>query len=72
MSTPVPAPSERQAVTIGEASQRLGVHRETLRAAIERGEFPASRIGRRWLVPVAAVERLLAGQPACLEAGDAT
>lgn len=59
MSTSVPAPLERQALTIGEAAQRLGVHRETLRAAIERGEVPAARLGRRWLVPVAALDELL-------------
>lgn len=59
MSTPAFANEERQALTIGEAARRLGVHRETLRAAIERGEVPASRLGRRWLVPVAAVEDIL-------------
>jgi excisionase family DNA binding protein len=59
MSTSVPAPVERQALTIGEAAQRLGVHRETLRGAIERGEIPAARLGRRWLVPVAALNSLL-------------
>jgi excisionase family DNA binding protein len=52
--------AEPQALTIGEAAVRLGVHRETLRAAIERGEIPAARLGRRWLVPVAALDRLLA------------
>ena len=51
--------AEPQALTIGQAAARLGVHRETLRAAIERGEFPAARLGRRWLVPVAALDRLL-------------
>jgi excisionase family DNA binding protein len=50
MSTSVIA--QPQALTIGEAAQRLGVHRETLRAAIARGEVPAARLGRRWLVPV--------------------
>lgn len=62
MSTPVPAREERQAITIGEAARRLGVHRETLRAAIERGEVPAARLGRRWLVPLVVVEDLLAGR----------
>ncbi|MGA2806304.1 MAG: helix-turn-helix domain-containing protein [Acidimicrobiales bacterium] len=52
--------AEPQALTIGQAAIRLGVHRETLRAAIERGEIPAARLGRRWLVPVAALDRLLA------------
>jgi excisionase family DNA binding protein len=60
MSTP--ARIEAQALSITEAAKRLGVHRETLRAAIARGEIPAGRVGRRWLVPVAAIERLLAGR----------
>lgn len=62
MSTPASASEERQAITIGEAARRLGVHRETLRAAIERGDVPAARLGRRWLVPIAAIEDLLAGR----------
>jgi excisionase family DNA binding protein len=56
MSTPTP---RREALPIGEAARRLGIHRDTLRAAIRRGEIPATRIGRRWLVPVAALDRLL-------------
>jgi excisionase family DNA binding protein len=59
MSTPAFASDGPLAVTIGEAARRLGVHRETLRAAIERGEVPAARLGRRWLVPIAAIEQLL-------------
>jgi excisionase family DNA binding protein len=59
MSTSVPAPLERQALTIGEAAKRLGVHRETLRSAIERGEIPAARLGRRWLVLPAPLDDLL-------------
>ena len=47
------------AVSIAEAAARLGIHRQTLRAAIERGDLRAVRIGRRWLVPVAAIDELL-------------
>jgi excisionase family DNA binding protein len=52
--------AEPQALNIGQAARRLGVHRETLRSAIKRGEIPAARLGRRWLVPVTALDRLLA------------
>lgn len=62
MSTP--ASEERQVLTIAEAAARLGIHRQTLRAAIERGDVRASRIGRRWLVPVAAIDELLEGRRA--------
>jgi excisionase family DNA binding protein len=58
MSTP--APIEPEAITIGQAARRLGVHRDTLRSAIARGEVPAARIGRRWLIPLAAIDDLLA------------
>ncbi len=58
-------PSGEPAVyTIAEAAARLGIHRQTLRAAIERGDVRAVRIGRRWLVPVAAIDELLGGHGA--------
>lgn len=63
MPTPAFAHEERQALSIGEAARRIGVHRETLRAAIDRGDLRAVRVGRRWLVPVAAIDELLAGRP---------
>ncbi len=47
--------------TLAEAAARLGIHRQTLRAAIERGDLRAVRIGRRWLIPVEAIEELLGG-----------
>ena len=59
MSTP--ASEQRQVLTIAEAASRLGIHRQTLRAAIERGDLRAVRVGRRWLVPLAAIDELLEG-----------
>ena len=38
----------------------LGLHRHTLAAAIRRGELPAVRLGRKVLVPTAALDHLLA------------
>lgn len=52
----------RLTLSIAEAAARLGVHRLTLRAAIDRGEIHALRVGRRWLVPVAVLDDLLAGR----------
>ena len=62
----MPGTPSKQAVTlsIAEAASRLGIHRQTLRAAIERGDLRAVRIGRRWLVPVAAIDELLEGDRA--------
>ena len=51
-------------LTITEAAARLGIHRQTLRAAIERGDLRAVRVGRRWLIPVAAIDELLGGHRA--------
>lgn len=55
---------ERLVLTIAEAAARLGIHRQTLRAAIERGDLRAVRVGRRWLIPVAAIDELLGGRRA--------
>lgn len=55
---------EPMVLTIAEAAARLGIHRQTLRAAIERGDVRAVRIGRRWLVPVTAIDELLGGHRA--------
>lgn len=57
---------ERLTVTVREAAKRIGVSHVSLYNAIERGEFPALRIGRRIVVPIAALEKYLAsaGSPA--------
>jgi excisionase family DNA binding protein len=55
-------PSETQTLSLAEAAFVLGVHRLTLRAAIERGEIRAVRVGRRWLVPRSAIADFLGGQ----------
>ena len=51
-------------LSIAEAAARLGIHRQTLRAAIERGDVHAVRVGRRWLIPVAAIDELLGARRA--------
>jgi excisionase family DNA binding protein len=48
-------------VTVVEAAKRLGIGRNSAYDAAARGEIPTIRIGKRILVPVAALERLLAG-----------
>jgi excisionase family DNA binding protein len=44
-----------------DAGKRLGLSRGSIYAAAARGEIPTIRIGRRILVPCAALDRLLAG-----------
>lgn len=53
---------DRLTHTVPEAAIRLRVGKNTLYDAIKRGEVPSVRIGRRLLVPVQALEAMLAGQ----------
>lgn len=53
---------KKLALSAKEAAELIGVHENTLRALIARGELRAVRVGRRVLVPRAALEHLLEGQ----------
>jgi excisionase family DNA binding protein len=59
--TTAPPQPTRQAYSVEEAAKLLGVGRTTAYLAVARGELPCIRIGRRVVVPRAALERLLAG-----------
>jgi excisionase family DNA binding protein len=57
----VAVPTEQRLVyTVEEAAQLLGISRSFAYEAAQRGEIPSMRIGRRILVPKAALERFLA------------
>jgi excisionase family DNA binding protein len=47
---------------ITEAAQLLGVGRNQAYEAAHRGELPVIRIGKRYLIPKAALDRMLAGE----------
>lgn len=49
----------RATATIAEAAQRLGIGRNAAYEAAERGDIPSIRIGKRILVPLAALDRML-------------
>jgi len=49
----------RLTMTVTEAAERLGIGRMQAYEAARRGELPTVRIGRRLLVPVSALERML-------------
>lgn len=51
--------SDRLTWTIAEAAQLLGISRACAYEAAHRGELPVRMIGRRMLVPRAALLRLL-------------
>jgi excisionase family DNA binding protein len=59
----------RLTLTVEEAAERLGISRNHAYASVKSGAIPAIRIGRRLLVPKAALERKLAIQDAFAEAG---
>jgi excisionase family DNA binding protein len=59
-----PAGEERLTYTLNEAARRLGISRALAYEAAHRGELPVCRIGRRVLVPRAALLRLLEDGPA--------
>ena len=61
MTTERPAPGQRRTMTVEEAGSILGVGRSAAYAAAQHGEIPTIRIGRRLLVPVDQLERLLSG-----------
>jgi excisionase family DNA binding protein len=52
--------SERRIVTVNEAASMLRISRAAAYQAAKRKQIPTIRIGRRVLVPLAALERMLA------------
>jgi excisionase family DNA binding protein len=51
--------TSRLVFSVEEARKQLGLSRGLVYEAIRRGEIPSIRIGRRILIPCAALERLL-------------
>ncbi len=51
---------ERKTVSVTQAARQIGIGRNLAYEGIRRGEIPAIKIGKRLLVPVAALERMLA------------
>ena len=49
----------RLTLTIEETAEALGVSRTSAYQAAKSGEIPAIRVGRRLLVPIVALDRLL-------------
>lgn len=52
---------EPKTYSIEEAAQLLGIGRNHAYEAAKRGEIPVIRIGKRLLVPKAALDRMLQG-----------
>ncbi len=52
--------AEKLTLNVSEAAIRLGVSKPSLYQAIKRGEVPVIKIGHRVLIPISALEKLLA------------
>lgn len=52
---------KRATATVDEAAEILGLSRTTAYKAIHDGEIPSIKIGRRRLVPLAALEAMIDG-----------
>ena len=50
---------ERLTITVEEAAKQLGIGRQLAYDKVKTGEIPVLKIGRRLLVPRAALEKLL-------------
>lgn len=64
MDSPIPLPEQRPTLTVEEAAVYLGVSRASAYNAARAGQLPTVRVGRRLLVPTAALRRMLElGEP---------
>lgn len=57
------ATAQRFTYTVDEVASLLGICRNMAYEAVKRNEIPSVKIGRRLLVPRAALDLLLAGVP---------
>lgn len=55
---------DKLTLTVKETAAKLGISTDAMYDAIKRGDVPSIRVGGRLLVPVARLERLLAGTEA--------
>ncbi len=53
-------PAERKTLTVPEVGKALGIGRNQAYEAVRKGLIPSLKIGKRLLVPKAALDRLLA------------
>lgn len=59
-SVGVPDPYQRPTISVPEAGRLFGLSRASAYEAVARGDLPVIRLGRRMVVPTAAVMRMLA------------
>lgn len=52
----------RKTLTVEETARILGLSRGAAYKAVRRGEIPAIRLGKRWVVSMEALSELLRGR----------
>ena len=57
-------PQETLTCTVAEVARRLGLGINQTYEAVRRGDIPSIRLGRRLLIPLAALNRMLEGKAA--------
>lgn len=62
---------QRLVLTVEEAAKLLGISRPSAFEGVRRGEIPHIRIGRRILIPKAALEQMLQGGKAAADGANA-
>lgn len=55
----LPSPEDQPTISVEEAGEALGVSRSAAYLGVRSGEIPSIRIGRRIVVPTAALRKLL-------------
>jgi excisionase family DNA binding protein len=59
---------EQLAVNIAEAARRLGLSIRTVAALVSRRELASRKVGRRRIIPIAALEAFIRGYPQAVRA----
>jgi excisionase family DNA binding protein len=62
---------EQLAVNMAEAARRLGLSIRTVAALVSRRELASRKVGRRRIIPVAALEAFIGGYPRAVRAAPA-
>ncbi len=50
---------DKKTLTVRELSEVLNIGRSTAYEALRSGQIPSVKVGRRWLIPIAALDQLL-------------
>jgi len=56
---------EKIALTAAEACELIGVSRPTLYQLVHRADFPAMRVGRKWIISRRGLEEWVLRQATC-------